>query len=152
MCRLRAIAMHDYQESVTTGQTDIRKSYPYVPQCFAGNAKIVTLFWTMIWMTNHTNANIWNYNLEDQDLVQRHTVCKICNRSNSTLIAWLPKARHCTCWQTFSLWCHNQMAPQIVGQLWHHNKMTSKSHMESHMSWIWQKVNCTDSKRGMIRM
>ena len=31
MCRLRNIAMHDYQESVTTGQTDARQSDPYVP-------------------------------------------------------------------------------------------------------------------------
>ena len=27
----------------------------------------------------------------------------------------------------FSLWHHNQMAPQIVAQLWHHNGMMSKS-------------------------
>ena len=37
MCGLRNIAMHDYQESVTTGQThertDVRQSDPYVPQC-----------------------------------------------------------------------------------------------------------------------
>ena len=25
-----------------------------------------------------------------------------------------PKARHCTCWQTFSLWRHNQMARQVA--------------------------------------
>ena len=30
MCRLRNIAMHDYQESVTTGQTDAGQSDPYV--------------------------------------------------------------------------------------------------------------------------
>ena len=56
-------------------------------------------------------------------------------------IAWSPKARHRTCWQTFSLWRHRQMARQIVAQLWRHNPMTSKSHMESYMSWIWLKVN-----------
>ena len=47
MCRLRNIAMRDYQESVTTGQTDTRtdgqtdagQSDPYVPLCFAGNTK-----------------------------------------------------------------------------------------------------------------
>ena len=39
MCRLRNIAMRDYQESVTTGQTDARQSDPYVPLCFAGNTK-----------------------------------------------------------------------------------------------------------------
>ena len=41
MCRLRNIAMRDYQESVTTGQTDRQtdagQSDPYVPLCFAGN-------------------------------------------------------------------------------------------------------------------
>ena len=47
MCRLRNIAMRDYQESVTTrqthgqtdGQTDAGQSDPYVPLCFAGNTK-----------------------------------------------------------------------------------------------------------------
>ena len=45
MCRLRNIAMYDYQESVTTGQThgqtDAGQSGPYVPLCFAGDTKIV---------------------------------------------------------------------------------------------------------------
>ena len=43
MCRLPNTAMRDYQESVTTGQTDgqtdARQSDPYVPLCFAGNTK-----------------------------------------------------------------------------------------------------------------
>ena len=37
------IAMRDYQENVTTGQThrrtDARQSDPYVPLCFAGDKK-----------------------------------------------------------------------------------------------------------------
>ena len=45
MCRLRNIAMRDYQESMTTGQTvrrtdtqtDAGQSDPYVPLCFAGD-------------------------------------------------------------------------------------------------------------------
>ena len=41
MRRLRNIAMCDYQESVTTGQTDGQtdagQSDPYVPLCFAGD-------------------------------------------------------------------------------------------------------------------
>ena len=45
MCRLRNIAMHDYQESVITGQTDGQtkrqtdagQSDAYVPLCFAGD-------------------------------------------------------------------------------------------------------------------
>ena len=41
MCRLRNIAMRDYQESLTTGQTDEQtdagQSDPYVPLCFAGD-------------------------------------------------------------------------------------------------------------------
>ena len=44
MCRLRNIAMRDYQESVTTGQTheqtDAGQSDPYVPLCFAGDTKV----------------------------------------------------------------------------------------------------------------
>ena len=51
MCRLRNIAMRDYQESVTPGQTDRRtdrqtddgQSDPYVPLCFAGDTKIGVL-------------------------------------------------------------------------------------------------------------
>ena len=49
MCCLWNIAMQDYQESVTTGQsethtrtdrqTDARQSDPYVPLCFAGDTK-----------------------------------------------------------------------------------------------------------------
>ena len=43
MCRLENIAMRDYQESVTTGQTDrwtdTGQSDPYVPLCFAGDTK-----------------------------------------------------------------------------------------------------------------
>ena len=60
--------------------------------------------------------------------------------SNGQAIALSPKARHRTCWQTFTLWRHNQMARQIVVQLWRHNRMTSKCHMESHMIWSWRKV------------
>ena len=43
MCRLRNIAMCDYQESVITrqthGQTDTGQSDPYVPLCFTGDTK-----------------------------------------------------------------------------------------------------------------
>ena len=37
-----------------------------------------------------------------------------------------PKARHRTCWQTLSLWRHNQMTRQVVAHMWRHNGMTSK--------------------------
>ena len=48
MCHLRNMAIRDYQESVTTGQTDrhtdgqtdARQSDSYVPLCFAGDTKI----------------------------------------------------------------------------------------------------------------
>ena len=40
MCRLRNIAMRDYQEKVTNGQTDAGQSDPYVPLCFAGDTKM----------------------------------------------------------------------------------------------------------------
>ena len=51
MCRLRNIAMRDYQESVTTGQTDRQtdrqtdagQSEPYVPLCFAGDTKMTNV-------------------------------------------------------------------------------------------------------------
>ena len=33
MCRLRNIAMHDYKESVTTGQTDRRTPDKVIPMC-----------------------------------------------------------------------------------------------------------------------
>ena len=39
MCRLRNIAMHDYQESMTTRQTGTGQSDPFVTLCFAGNPK-----------------------------------------------------------------------------------------------------------------
>ena len=45
MCRLRNIAMHDYQLSVTNGQTDrwtdTGQSDPYVPLCFPGDTRVV---------------------------------------------------------------------------------------------------------------
>ena len=47
MCRLRNIAMHDNQESVTTGQTDGQtdagQSDPYLPLCFAGDTKMIMM-------------------------------------------------------------------------------------------------------------
>ena len=50
MCRLRNIAMRDFQESVTTGQThgrtDAGQSDPYVPLCFAGDTKTTRLLST----------------------------------------------------------------------------------------------------------
>ena len=42
MRSLRNIAMRDYQESVTTGQTDARQSDPYVPLCFTGDTKSIS--------------------------------------------------------------------------------------------------------------
>ena len=48
MGRLRNIAMRDYQESVTTGQTDTHvltdagQRDPYVPLCFAGDRKMMS--------------------------------------------------------------------------------------------------------------
>ena len=63
------IAMHDYQENVTTGQTDrgkdgqtdARQSDPYVPLCFTGDTKIVNL-WKMSQATK-TRAIKYNLNL-----------------------------------------------------------------------------------------
>ena len=40
MCRLRNIAMRDYQtDTQTDGQTEGRQSDPYEPLCFTGNTK-----------------------------------------------------------------------------------------------------------------
>ena len=54
MCRLRNIAMRDYQESVTTGQTDTgtdrQRPHKVIPMCrYASQAlqKIVTAFQEM---------------------------------------------------------------------------------------------------------
>ena len=44
MCRLRNIAIHDYQESVTTGHTDAGQSDPYVPLCSAGDTELRRLY------------------------------------------------------------------------------------------------------------
>ena len=44
MCRLQNIALRDYQESMTSGQTDARQSDPYVPLCFAGDTKMSVEF------------------------------------------------------------------------------------------------------------
>ena len=47
MCRLRNIAMRDYQESVTSGlngQTDAGLSNLYVPLCFEGDTKMLNYF------------------------------------------------------------------------------------------------------------
>ena len=56
MCRLRNIAMRDYQESVAIGQTDRQtdrqpdagQSDPYWPLCFAGDIKnkVKNVIWT----------------------------------------------------------------------------------------------------------
>ena len=74
MCRLRKIAMRDYQESVTTGQTDRHtdrqtdrrtdgqtdagQSYPYVPLCFAGDTKTDITKKNSYSMTSY-NVMIW---------------------------------------------------------------------------------------------
>ena len=36
----KCLAMRDYQESVTTGQTEAGQSDPYVPLCLTGNTEI----------------------------------------------------------------------------------------------------------------
>ena len=41
----------------------------------------------------------------------------------------------------FSIMTSKSNDRQLVAQAWRHNRMTSKSHMESHMfCWIWQQV------------
>ena len=61
-CRLRNIAMHDYQESVTTGQTqgqtDARQSDPYVKLCFAGDTKTTSSIHLPVSMQYHTRESI----------------------------------------------------------------------------------------------
>ena len=64
-CRLPNIAMCDYQESVTTGQTDrltdgqtdAGQSNPYMPLCFAGDTNIVSEFQEMhVSPAKHTSS------------------------------------------------------------------------------------------------
>ena len=56
MCRLGNIAMRDYQESVTNGQTDGRtdagQSDLFVPLCFAGDTTKKILF-PLVPILNH---------------------------------------------------------------------------------------------------
>ena len=73
MCRLRNIAMHDYQESGNAGQTDkhTRKhgqtnagqSYSYLLLCFAGDTKTkliiiqtISKFYLSVSLKGHTNS------------------------------------------------------------------------------------------------
>ena len=64
MCRLRNIAMCDYQESVTTGhtdrdgQTDAGQSDPYVPLCFAGDTTMIQVCINSLNYKNSTTRNI----------------------------------------------------------------------------------------------
>ena len=59
MCRLRNIAMPDYQESVTTGQTPDK-----VPLCFAGDTKnylhviLTDTLSYIIFISNHLNSKM----------------------------------------------------------------------------------------------
>ena len=53
MCRLRNIAMRDYQESVTTRQTDAGQSDTYVPLCFAGDTKMITFKFSCVVYDSH---------------------------------------------------------------------------------------------------
>ena len=61
MCRLRNIALRDFQESVTTGQTDTHRdgqtdagqSDPYVPLCFASDTKMEFLYSIEVCMETH---------------------------------------------------------------------------------------------------
>ena len=57
MRRRRNIAMRDYQESVTTGQTD-GQSDPYVPLCFAGDTKIGRKNWQLEMCQCDTDAPV----------------------------------------------------------------------------------------------
>ena len=50
------------------------------------------------------------------------------------VIDLMPSTRHHTCWQTYSLSCHNQMNHQIVVQLWRHIiEWCQKVHTESYV-------------------
>ena len=70
MCHLQNIAMCDYQESVTTGQThkqtdahtDAGQSDPYVPLCFTGDTtrKVITIQLFKCHWYQHLNILCWN--------------------------------------------------------------------------------------------
>ena len=66
MCRLRYIAMRDYQESVTTGQLDAGQSDPKVPLCFAGDMKIngeqkISIYTIIYINLFHLMINPWEF-------------------------------------------------------------------------------------------
>ena len=67
MCRLQSIAMRDYQESVTTGQTDGQtdagQSDPYVPLCFAGDCLLETLILAQHTQNNENIKIFWKVSL-----------------------------------------------------------------------------------------
>ena len=73
--------MHDYQESVTTGQTDAGQSDPYVPLCFAGDTIKLTLTFNKTvccdWSKQYTNTYYIIHVLlsppETKDLLYRDT-------------------------------------------------------------------------------
>ena len=77
MCHLRNVAMREYQESVTTGQTDRQtvgrtdrqtdtgQIDPYVPLCFAGDTKRPWL------LSAHLNSHlIYTFDISHGSLVR----------------------------------------------------------------------------------
>ena len=96
MCRLRNIAMCDYQESVTIGQThthgqtdgqtDAGQSDPYVPLCFTGDPindiincqaelAISVIFWGKIVKFRAKSLEIGKYLWYQYFFIQWHKIC-----------------------------------------------------------------------------
>ena len=64
MCRLRNIAMRDYQESVTSGQThrqtDARQSDSYVPLCLQATEQVTILDGVRIFIRETMCSGMFN--------------------------------------------------------------------------------------------
>ena len=78
MCRLRNIAMRDYQESVTTPDRQTHthgQSDPYVPLCFAGDTKVGSRF-RKVSCLNMRHPNSWYRDLDSRLADWTPTSCK----------------------------------------------------------------------------
>ena len=69
-------------------------------------------------------------------------ICIYTNKPNNAQNCRIVKGRAPHLLADIFHWRHNQMSRQIVTQLWCYNRMTPKSHLESHKSRKSRKVNC----------
>ena len=86
MCRLRTIAMCDYHESVTTGQTDNRQSDPNVPALQAAQKSgYFTSFYNIKALWTPVNAKCTNL-LRTRYMYNQRTRITLSNRLKSLIV------------------------------------------------------------------